>query len=231
MSGSNSSSPDSALPEPLALTVHSLPLPELPEQRRTRSGRLQMLLVLAVCAAPVVASYVTYFVLRPQGRAAHAELVEPRPLPPSLPLATLDGRPVDPLELHGQWLLLVVGGGACDPGCERRLYLQRQLREMTGRERERIDKVWLIDDTARPRPELLAALAAAPAATVLRVPREALQRWLQPAPGGSLDAHLYVVDPLGRWMMRAPAEPDPQLLKRDVERLLRASAAWDRAGR
>ena len=32
-------------------------------------------------------------------------------------------------------------------------------------------------------------------------------------------------------MMRAPPDPDPARLKRDIERLLRASASWDRAGR
>lgn len=232
MSGTSSSNPDSALPEPLVFTVHDMPLPALPdEQRRTRAGRLRMLLVLAVCAAPVLASYLTYFVIRPQGGASSAELIEPRPLPPALPLSTLDGTAVDPASLRGQWLLLVVGSGTCDAVCERRLYLQRQLREMTGRERERIDKVWLVDDAAPLRPELLAALRAAPAVTVLRAPREALQRWLAAAPGHALDEHLYIVDPMGQWMMRAPVDADPQKLRRDVDRLLRASASWDRAGR
>ena len=46
-----------------------------------------------------------------------------------------------------------------------------------------------------------------------------------------LDAHLYIVDPLGEWMMRSPPQPDPAKLKRDIDRLLRGSAGWDRAGR
>jgi hypothetical protein len=40
-----------------------------------------------------------------------------------------------------------------------------------------------------------------------------------------------VVDPMGQWMMRAPADPDPSRLKRDLEKLLRASASWDLPGR
>ena len=71
MSGSNSSvhaAPERA--EALGLTVHSMPAPELqPDARRTRIGRIKMLLVLAVCAAPVLASYFSYFVLRPQARS------------------------------------------------------------------------------------------------------------------------------------------------------------------
>ena len=55
--------------------------------------------------------------------------------------------------------------------------------------------------------------------------------WLKPAPGQVLEDHLYIVDPMGDWMMRAPAQADPTRLKRDVERLLRASAGWDKPGR
>jgi hypothetical protein len=46
--------------------------------------------------------------------------------------------------------------------------------------------------------------------------------------------HLYVVDPLGNWMMRFPARIDVDQapkVKRDMERLLRASAFWDTPGR
>jgi len=32
-------------------------------------------------------------------------------------------------------------------------------------------------------------------------------------------------------MMRSPADPEPARLKRDVEKLLRASASWDLPGR
>jgi len=32
-------------------------------------------------------------------------------------------------------------------------------------------------------------------------------------------------------MMRSPPDPEPARLKRDVEKLLRASAGWDKPGR
>ena len=43
--------------------------------------------------------------------------------------------------------------------------------------------------------------------TAWRVDRAGLASWLEPAPGGALEDHLYVVDPRGDWMMRAPAWP------------------------
>ena len=241
MSGSNSSAPGSngivsSMPDsaaPLSFTVHSMPEAALAEaQRRTASGRLRMLLVLLVCAAPVVASYLTYFVIRPEGRTNYSELMSPlRPVPTDLPLSDLQGAAVPADSLKGQWLLVVVAGGACDATCERHLWLQRQLREALGREKDRVDKVWLINDAAVPRPQTLEAIRTNTQATVLRVPPAELAAWLQPAKGEALTDHLYLVDPLGNWMMRVPPNPDPVKLKRDVEKLLRASAGWDQPGR
>lgn len=190
-----------------------------------------MLAVLAVCAAPVVASYFTYFVIRPQGRNNYAALIQPtRGIPLRLPLVDLDGRPVDPASLKGQWLLVSVGSGSCDAACDRRLFLQRQLREMLGKDRDRVDKVWLVIDDKPIAPGLREALAKPPT-IVLRVPRGALAGWVQPEVGHALEEHLYLVDPMGEWMMRAPADPDPKKLYRDLDRLMRASAGWDRPGR
>lgn len=238
MSGSNLSNPTAAATpelEPLHLTVHAMPRADLASaeaQRRTARGRLKMLLVLLACAAPVLASYFSFYVLRPEGRSNYATLIEPsRALPAGLPLTDLDGRVVSAASLRGQWLLVVVGRGACDRECEQRLFMQRQLREMSGRERERIDKLWLVTDDAPIAPTLRAALAAAPATQILRVPAPALQQWLTPAPGESLDSHLYLVDPMGQWMMRAPPHAEPAKFKRDLDKLLRASSFWDRAGR
>lgn len=237
MSGSNSSAPGSgaapSVDTPLAFTVHSMPSPTLDDAaRRTASGRLKMLLVLAVCAAPVIASYLTYFVIRPQTRNNYAQLITPtREMPAALPLTTLQGEPVPPESLQRQWLLVVVADAACDAVCERHLFLQRQLREALGRDKDRLDKLWLITDDATPRPEVMQAIAQGQATTVLRVPSEALARWLEPEPGRRLAEHLYLVDPMGQWMLRAPADPDPAKFKRDVERLLRAAASWDLPGR
>jgi hypothetical protein len=237
MSGSNSSNPAANpgdLDRPLGLTVHSLPEPReaaLADEQRTRHGRWKMLALALVCAAPVIASYFTYYVVRPEGRRNYGELIEPqRPLPP-VTGTTLDGQPVSLPTLQGQWLLVSVAGGGCDAVCERHLYLQRQLRESLGKDKERLDWVWLVDDAVPVRDALQAALGQA---TVLRVDRAQLDQWLAPAAGRQLADHLYVVDPMGHWMMRFPAGHDTESaarVRRDLERLMRGSAAWDKPGR
>lgn len=232
MSGSNSSAPVSSnAGEAFSFTVHSMPTPSL-DDKRTASGRLKMLLVLLVCAAPVIASYFTYFVIRPEGRTNYSELIQPqRPMPADLPLVDVAGKAVTPASLKGQWLLVVVAGGACDDHCEKKLWLQRQLRESLGREKDRLDKLWLVNDGVPAQPQAVQAMQAAGAAGVLSVPQAALSQWLAPAEGKRLEDHLYIVDPLGNWMMRVPSNPDAGKLKRDLDKLLRASASWDTAGR
>ena len=219
-------------PEPVSFTVHSAPDANAPEvTQRTVGGRVKMLLVLLVCAAPVIASYLTYFVIRPAASSNYGSLILPTRATPALPLSTLDGKPFVASSLKGQWLLISVGSAACEAACEQRLFMQRQLREMLGRERDRLDKIWLVNDGAAVSPSLVAALSASPATTILRVDPKALAAWLSPEAGQAIEDHFYVVDPMGEWMMRMPARPEPAKVKRDLERLLRASAFWDRAGR
>ncbi len=243
MSGSKLSdaSASNAAPEPrgagdhpLDLTVYSMPTPQEAmgaTTRRTAAGRWKMLAVMLVCAAPVIASYFTYYVIRPEGRRNFGELIDPQRPTPDLKAVALDGTAVNLRSLKGQWLLVSVAGGACDAACQNNLYLQRQLRESLGKEKARVDWVWLVSDDVPVAEALRPALREA---TVLRVPGQELGRWLAPAAGQSLPAHLYVVDPMGNWMMRFPPSLDKAgaaKAKRDVERLLRASASWDEAGR
>jgi len=222
--------------EPLGLTIHGLPTPQealegTDPARRTRVGRWKMIAVLLCCAAPVIASYFTYYVLRPEGRSVFGQLVEPqRPTPP-IAARTLSGEAVNLQSLKGQWLIVSVADAACDALCEQQLYLQRQLREVVGREKDRIDRVWLVTDEA-PIPQRLSD--GLHGATVLRVPADVLGQWLQAEPGHTLAEHLFIVDPMGNWMMRYPARMDARTAgkaKRDIDRLLRASASWDNAGR
>ena len=218
---------------PLGLTVHTLPAASgaVASAQRTRHGRWKMMGVMLICAAPVVASYFTYYVIRPEGRRNYGELIDPQRTLPDITATALDGRTVPLVSLKGQWLLVSVGSGACDAGCQKHLYLQRQLRESVGREKDRVDWVWLVNDGAAVPPDLLPAVDKA---TVLRMEPAALNNWLAPAAGHQMADHLYVVDPMGNWMMRFPAAMDSAgaaKAKRDLERLLRASSSWDEAGR
>ena len=237
MSGSKLSNPAAKkdLPDsPLAMTVHDMPHPgdvAQADANRTRMGRWKMIAMLLICASPVIASYFTYYVIRPEGRRVYGELIQPQKDMPKVSAKNLQGETVDLASLKGQWLLVNVGPGACAERCQENLYFQRQLREILGREKDRLDRVWLITDDA-PVPETL--LPALNMAHVLRLDLATVQSWISPAKDQQLQDHLYVIDPMGNYMMRFPANmdvPGASKAKRDLERLLKASSSWDNAGR
>jgi hypothetical protein len=219
---------------PLGMTVYDLPLPAEVAQadaKRTSIGRFSMLLVLLACAAPVVASYITYYWVRPEARRNFGELIQPTRATPAIEVERLDGTKMMLTELKGQWLLVSVAGAACDAACQQHLYLQRQILVGLGKERPRIEWVWLVNDKSEVPPALLPALEEA---TVLRIDPKSLAQWLQPEANKKLEDHLYMVDPVGEWMMRFPAQLNNEgalKAKRDMERLLRASTSWDSPGR
>jgi hypothetical protein len=171
-----------------------------------RRGRFKLALLAAFFALPVAASWlIWWFDLAPGTAGNYGTLLSPRPA--ALPAAG---------ELKGKWVLVQFDGGACDAGCERKLYFMRQVRRAQGREMPRVARLWLITDAVRPRAELLGAIGG----TVIA-----------PAPAGagfpaerSVTDHIYLVDPLGNLMMRFPRDPDPTRVIKDLQRLLRASS-------
>ena len=220
-----------AADHPLGLTVHNLPSATVDAQARQTGGRWKMLAVLLVCAAPVIASYFMYYVVRPEGRRNYGELISPQKPLPDLTAQSLKGGAVKLKSLKDQWLLVSVAGGDCNEACERHLYLQRQLLEGMGKEKDRVEWIWLVQDEGAVPSKILPGLKEA---TVLRLPLSELSTWLVPAAGSKISDHIFVVDPMGNLMMRFPADLDltsAGKAKKDMERLLRASSSWDQAGR
>ena len=215
------------------MTVHTLPsVVGEPAARRKLNGRWKMLALMLVCAAPVIASYFMFYVVRPEGRKNYGELIQPARALPPIKAQLLDGTATPLPTLQGQWLLVSVAGGACDEACQANIYWTRQLREVMGRDKDRIERVWLVSDDATVDPKLLPQVhAPLNDAQAFRVPRSVLEQWLPVAPGQKIEDHLYVVDPYGNLMLRWPAKIDAAKAKRDVHNLLRASGSWDQAGR
>ena len=186
------------------------------------SGRWKLLAVLAVCAAPLVFSYLAYYVIKPAGRTNYGALINPRAYPmPALGATTLDGKPSGLQAYRGKWIMLQVGPGACPQACRTQLIAMRQLRLMQGKEMERIERVWLITDAA---PLDTVSMREFDGTRMLRVDAGALARWLPVDAGDTAPGHLYLIDPLGNLMMRFPKDADPGKVKKDLGKLLKASA-------
>ena len=69
------------------------------------------------------------------------------------------------------------------------------------------------------------------AAARIGISTNTAHKWRNLSKANPKDPRFLLVDPMGEWMMRMPADPDPARLRRDLDRLLRASASWDSPGR
>ena len=193
-----------------------------------------LLSILAVCAAPVIASYLTYYVIKPQARTNYGELVLPqRQVAPLEGVAVSGAAPASGAEptqamqamaltaLHGHWIFLTVQSAACDDDCSARLYAMRQVRATTGKDMERIERVLVVTGDGVPSASLL---AEHPGLIVLKTDAAKLQAVLGEDPGGGAQpGRIFVVDPMGNLMMRYPPHADPRRMKKDIAKLLMAS--------
>jgi len=186
-------------------------------------GRWKASVILAVCAAPLIASYLTYYVIKPQARTNYGTLLDPRnyPIPAQLDAIALDGQPTPLRTYQGKWIMLMVHGAACPAACETQLYNMRQLRLTQGRDQDRIERVWLITDR---QPVETMLMRKYDGMRLLRVRQDVVQAWLPANTGTAPSDHLYMIDPLGNLMMRFPQNPDPNKIKKDLTRLLKASS-------
>jgi len=187
-----------------------------------KRGRWMLWLVLLVCASPLIASYFTYYVLKPEKRNNYGTLVDQRAHPlPALHTATLDGQPMTLAQFKGKWVMLMTAPGACAEACRKQLYTMRQLRLMQGKEMERIERVWLITDR---EPLDTIVIREFDGTHMLRADPGAVKGWLPVETTTTSDRHIYLIDPLGHLMMRFPQDPEPRKVYKDIYKLLKASA-------
>ena len=165
-------------------------------------ARLKLIALLLACAAPLALAWMAWHFGWGTGKPGnYGELIAPRTL-----------QEPEFQALRGRWVFVSFDAAACDAYCERKLYFMRQVRTAQGKDRSRIERLWVITDRGSPRAELLAAIEGT------RISRAAPAEF----PGRVVD-HIYLVDPLGNLMMRFPRDPDPSKMLKDVQRLLKYS--------
>ncbi len=190
--------------------------------------RRRLLLLAALFALPVIASYALYLGgWRPVSTGNHGELLQPaRPLADAA-LVLLDGKPMRFSELRGKWTLVTFSPAECLKPCERNLTNMRQVIAAQGKDAERVQSVLVVTD-GKALDWLRYAVKDYPGMRVITGPADsvaALAREFTLPAGSPLDNlnRVYLVDPLGNLMMSYPADADPTGMRKDLARLLRVS--------
>lgn len=181
------------------------------------SPRAKMLLVVAIFALPIAASYLAYHLVEPRATGNYGELLLPPATITSHAFERGGGAGAFRFEsLRGKWVIVTSDSGSCPAACVEKLTAVRQARLALGREAGRVARVFVADDLAAPDAATFAPFAGT---EVVRTPPG-----LVLPPGAVNDrAHVYLVDPLGNVMMRWPARPEGKRMLQDLKRLLKAS--------
>jgi hypothetical protein len=192
------------------------------ENGQTRKGRWKLFLVLAICAAPLAASYFTYYVVKPEGRTNYGTILDPRQhIAPELHGETMDAKRMEIADLNGKWIMLQVDSANCEVKCQKKQYDIRQLRAAQGKNTDRIERVWLTTDSLKIDPKLLVGIEGT---HIIKTDETILGKWLPVDEGTKIQDHIYIIDPLGNLMMRFPKDADANKIKKDLSKLLKASA-------
>jgi len=192
------------------------------------SARRKILLLALLFALPLIVAYVLYYGgWRPGATGNYGELVQPaRPLEDAT-LTTLDGKALRFSELHGKWTLIAFSASPCLSLCERNLYKMRQVIAAQGENAARAQSVLVMTD-GKALDRLRDAIRDYPNTRVVIGPDDRVSKLARQftLPAGSpLDNlnRVYLVDPLGNFIMSYPADADPNDMRKDLARLLKVS--------
>ncbi|MDP3621292.1 MAG: hypothetical protein Q8R65_05150 [Polynucleobacter sp.] len=198
---------------------------------QTRRGRIQMLLLLFACAVPVMASYFTFYVLKPEGgKTNYGSLVTP----PELAQPAWFNVP-----LEGKWTMLVARPAAeCVPSneaCLQALFLMRQVRIALGKESPRMQLIWVVTDGNPVDSEVRKAYDETTAGfLIVNAPsggeaKSQWEAWLNRNQGG---ADIQLLNPFGEKMMQFAVTSNPKEfagMRKDLEKLLKLNRAGEKS--
>ncbi|MCF8177157.1 MAG: hypothetical protein K9J74_01495 [Sulfuritalea sp.] len=198
--------PDSQLPDTPAEFGVARP-------RNQKRGRLILLAIFAVGILPLLAALYFRYVSPPMVKAIVGEQLDPVPLPFKF-LQRADGTALEHPEVSGKWLVIFAAPGSCDERCQHTLYLTRQARTAQGRNMARVERLWLITDTATPSTELL---NAHPDLTLIKSTDDAVFKYL----GGREGRKINLVDRRGLLVFRYTEAPEPKAFLRELGKLIK----------
>lgn len=190
-------------------------------------GRRDFLLLVAVFFLPIIIVLVLYYNLDKWeigGGRNHGDLIQPPRQLQDVVLTALQGESFVFSDVRDRWLMIYIGGAACNKSCAEDLYLMRQIRLAQGGDRRRIERIYISTD-GEPRESLRTILSEHAGLRVVYGDESAVQQVIgqfrhDVGQGEAVQA-MYLADPRGFLMMSYPEGYDPKGAIRDLERLLK----------
>lgn len=193
-------------------------------------GRFALIILAILFIGPMVLAYISYYGgWRPSSQIQNGRIVDPVQTLPRMAVYDSQGQPLEDDALHGpQWTMLYVGSSRCEDDCRRTLYNMRQVWKSLHRRAKRVRGVYVATDRSQQTTlesfidaehEGLTLLYANPGRDSSM--SAAWKAFLHgPAEPGD---NVYLIDPLGNWMLYYTPEDKPKGMLKDIKKLLRIS--------
>lgn len=204
--------------------VESNPSPA--DDRAVKAARFKFLVVVALFVLPVgSAMYLHFTGWRPGSTMNHGTLVSPARPAPDMEFIAAKSNPVSQNVFEKKWNLVMAVSAGCDDACLKNLYATRQIHVGQGKHQHRVRRILIHGGTleqpgmlAKKYPDLV-VIQANPSVF------DQLKNWfaLEGAPDVLNGQRVYMVDPLGNYMMYYAPGFEPKGMRKDLARLLRVS--------
>ncbi|WP_047553965.1 SCO family protein [Methylotenera sp. G11] len=192
--------------------------------QRQRKGRLMLLCMLIFFITPIIAVIAMYKLdWRPKGESIGELVVPAKLLSMDYALISSDGSAVKPDLWKDKWSMVYVAG-SCTQECHDKLHIMRQLHTSLYKEIPRMQRVFIttlqeVSPIKQDYPDML--IINQPGTEI-----SALSDQFNINNESSMNAgRIYLVDPLGHFMMSYTPHTDPALIRKDVIRLMKYSWA------
>lgn len=196
-------------------------------------------IMIFLFALPYVAAMYVYLnrdELEIGKQSNYGNLISPAKKLPAVSMTTINGDAAsfDDAEIKGKWLMLTISSASCETACMDNMYKMRQLRKAAAENSLRLQRIFLLSDnqnmeTLQNRLQEYGCMKTQIHDTeCLKIMRydaatsDTLFAFFK-MEGQAVNDGIYIIDPLGQYMMYYPPDADPRKMLKDIERLLKTS--------
>lgn len=192
-----------------------------------RSNRNKIIILVAIFLFPIVlAAYLKFTGWRPAKTMNHGELIQPVIPVNDLEFISISGELFRLSSFQQHWLLVTFGSADCHGSCMNNVYKMRQSHIAQGKHQKRIRRLFI--STRGSSVNMKKVFQDYPKMEIAVGPGNAIRKFVRQlnvnngATEGQLN-QIYLIDPLGNYMMVYKADADAGGIRKDLKRLLRVS--------
>lgn len=143
----------------------------------------------------------------------------------SITLKTIDDVDFNLTDLQGKWILVTVGSSLCEEECQQNIYKIRQIRKAVAQDRSRVERLFLLTDDKDIDGFRIKMKDYEGMYLIQKSDNEQYEKFMNNflIPGQVLADGVYIIDPLGNYMMAYPEKADATKMLDDIRRLLKIS--------